>query len=96
LPEQVWSSLDKQGLGAVLSAIVAKVSVKDGTRSRMNRVSAWFTPKMKPRENTTQSQGGLQDALGTEYWNITVGTPDLDDSDEQHTTDATKRVTVVK
>jgi hypothetical protein len=88
--EQVWRTLDEQGIGRVLAAIVVKVSVRSSKmqplRARANQVASTVTV---PCRGASWIGSGHQGAVSAEDWNVVEGFRCADTSDEHLATDAT-------
>jgi hypothetical protein len=70
--EQVWKKLDEQGIGKVLAAIAAKVSVAGDTRPSRSRVNQVASTDMERCQDTDLRGKGPQGSLGVEDWKVVV------------------------
>jgi hypothetical protein len=87
--EQVWQTLDEQGIGRVLAAIVVKVSVRSKMQPLRARANQVASTVIVPCRGASWISSGHQGALSAKDWNVVEGLQCADASDEHLATDAT-------
>jgi hypothetical protein len=93
--EQVWKTLDEQGIGKVLAAIAAKVSVAGDTRPSRIRVNQVASADLERCQGNEQNGKRPQGTLSEEDWKV-EGSLQCGGVSEQHdASDATEFDTVV-
>jgi hypothetical protein len=92
---QVWQTLEEQGIGRIIVAVVVKLRMPGEILSVKCRANQVASTDMKSCQGPAQCGKGLQGATDAEDWNVVVSSPFADASDEQPATDATTPDTTV-
>jgi hypothetical protein len=87
--EQVWRTLDEQGIVRVLAAIVVKVSVRSKMQPLRARANQVASTVMMPHRGPAWSGWGHQGAVSAEDCNVVEGSECAGASDEHLAPDAT-------